>query len=730
MADTTIRACVRCHRKKVKCTGFPDCLKCSEASVQCELYTRLRKADTMRALRGAEKRVEWLEKELSREVGMDCQSLPTGTSTKRHPRQSNRGLPNSAPEPSTASSPVGSANRNLEPYNMSPMESHNLAGVEVNSPARSDAPDISLLALNATGEQRYLGPSSGAFFSSYATALLQSCEPSMASVLHPGKTRGANQAQARFRDDQLPLQPDAIALLKKSYEMWVQPLYPLLSHEALDDLANRCGKLQNAPFSELVQSPESCSEMAVFYLAMALGAANHMSTCTQLGSNQGRRGFQGASLPVPSSTRLYSVALQYLSTLGKDFHSSPAFIQILLLVCIYSSYGPIESSQWQMAGLAMRTAIEIGLHNKPKDWNTSEEERDWKNRIFWTAYSIEISLCYNLGRPPSISEEHITADLPLHSPQTAFAIRHITHRQIQSRIISKVYSSASSIRGQSLQLRQDQIADLQSELDDWRVSMSVLCSENPEFTYPFRYLKLYNIAVFLDPFLIINTTSYWDRLYHGTSFVLHRRSPLCPNPSTTSLERCIRSSGAYIDNVLDILRTSNVPLSWMLVQGVLFAGLTMAVTAQTSYSQISSTSGPSLLLVDFPAWTRKCSVCLAIMNERWNDDLLFKLDAQFEVLADSIQRTISTGLAFPTTGRPETTHSLGESDRNDDSQADGSLPFASSFFDLGMTDPWETMDPFGQILGISGSQSFWDIFPQDSRNNENVQGWDQNLGST
>ncbi|KAK7219719.1 hypothetical protein V2G26_007722 [Clonostachys chloroleuca] len=708
MAEAAVRACMRCHRKKVKCTGFPNCLKCNEASVQCELYTRLRKADTVRALREAERRVEWLEKELSREVSMDCKSLPTGTSTKRHPRQMNCALPDSAPEPSTLNSPVGPVNRGLERAPISPLESHNLAGVEVNSPARSDAPDISLLALNATGEQRYLGPSSGAFFASYATALLQSCEPSMASVLRPGTTGGADQAQACFRDGQLPLQPDVITLLQKSYEMWVQPLYPLLSYEALDSLANRCVKLQNAPFSELVQSPESCSEMAVFYLAMALGAANHMSTCKQLASSQGRRGFQEASLSVPSSTRLYSVALQYLSTLGKDFHSSPAFIQILLLVCIYSSYGPIESSQWQMAGLAMRTAIEIGLHNKPKYWNPSEEEMDWKNRIFWTAYSIEISLCYNLGRPPSISEEHVTADLPLHSPQTAFAIRYITHRQIQSRIISKVYSSASGIRGQSLQLQQDQIACLQSELDDWRVSITVLCSENPESAYPF---------------------SYWDRLYHGTSFVLHRRSPLCPNPSTTSLERCIRSSGAYIDNVLDILRTSNVHLSWMLVQGVLFAGLTMVVTAQTSYSQISSNSGHSLLLVDFPAWTRKCSVCLAIMNERWNDDLLFKLDAQFELLADSIQRTISTGLAFPTTGRSESTHSLGESDRNDGSQPGGSLPFASSFFDLGMADSWDTMDPFGQILGISGSQSFWDIFPQDSRNNETVQGWDQNLGS-
>ncbi|VUC36313.1 unnamed protein product [Clonostachys rosea] len=697
MADITVRACVRCHKKKVKCTGFPNCLKCNEASVQCEPYTRLRKAETIQALKDAEKRVRWLERELSREIGMDCRSLPTGTSIRRPPQRMNRPLPDSAPEPPTIDSPFGLVHGNIEHPTVSPTESQNLGVTEITSPANSEAPDISLLALNATGEQRYLGPSSGSFFASYATALLQSCEPTLSPAHRPDRI-GGHPEVASPMDDRLSLQPDVITLLQKSYEIWVQPLYPLLSHEALAGLVNRCGKLQNAPIAESMQSPESCSEMTVFYLAMALGAANHMSTCKQLRSNQGRRSLQEAPISVPSSTRLYSMALKYFSTLGKEFHSSPTFIQILLLVCIYSSYSPIESSQWQMAGLAMRTAIEIGLHNKPKDCNTSEEEMDWRNRIFWAAYSIEISLCYNLGRPPSISEEHITADLPLASTQTAFAIQYIIHRQIQSRIISKVYSSASGTQGQSSQLQHDQIASLQCDLDDWRASMRALCSENPDSAYPF---------------------SYWDRLYHGTSFVLHRRSPLCPSPSTPSLERCIQSAGAYIDSVLEILRTSNVPLSWMLVQGVLFAGLTMAVTARTSYFQISSSAGHSLLLVDFPAWTRKCSVCLAIMNERWNDDLLFKLDAQFEVLADSIQRTISTGLAFPTAGNSETTHSFGEIPRNDDSQSAGSVPFASmgneppSFFDLGMSDTWENADPFGQILGISGSQSFWDIFPQD-----------------
>ena len=82
----------------------------------------------------------------------------------------------------------------------------------------------------------------------------------------------------------------------------------------------------------------------------------------------------------------------------------------------------------------------------------------------------------------------------------------------------------------------------------------------------------------------------------------------------------------------------------MLAQGVLFAGLTMLITSRTNFMKIPRQVSLPLLLVDFPAWTRRCAVCLAIMNERWSHTLLAKLTCQFEVLADSTHRIISTAL--------------------------------------------------------------------------------------
>jgi hypothetical protein len=211
--------------------------------------------------------------------------------------------------------------------------------------------------------------------------------------------------------------------------------------------------------------------------------------------------------------------------------------------------------------------------------------------------------------------------------------------------------------------------------------------------------------------------SYWNRLYHGTSFVLHRKSPLCPTPSTNSLERCIRAAGAYVDDVYDLLKHSDVPTSWMLAQGVLFAGLTMIVTSRTDFMKLPRQVSIPLFLVDYPAWTRRSAVCLAIMNERWSHTLLAKLTGQFEALADSTHRMISTALlSAPTEQALYQTQQASQTGTQADSvrAAEGSLldePFC--FFQQQVPDFVGNYDSFTELFCASGTSSFWDFPSQD-----------------
>lgn len=94
----------------------------------------------------------------------------------------------------------------------------------------------------------------------------------------------------------------------------------------------------------------------------------------------------------------------------------------------------------------------------------------------------------------------------------------------------------------------------------------------------------------------------------------------------------------------DVIRSNRISLSWMLIQGVLFAGLTMLVTARTSFTKLLPKTGLHFFVADFPGWARKCAICLAIMSERWKEDLLITLEARFEGLVNDTLKYISTNI--------------------------------------------------------------------------------------
>lgn len=124
-----------------------------------------------------------------------------------------------------------------------------------------------------------------------------------------------------------------------------------------------------------------------------------------------------------------------------------------------------------------------------------------------------------------------------------------------------------------------------------------------------------------------------------------------------------------------------------------------------------------LLLVDFSAWTRRCAVCLAIMNERWSHTLLAKLTVQFEALADSTHRMISTALL---SAPMEAALQQNQQASHAETQA-GSI---CAIEELSSGDPscmsqqnvpdfLESYDSFAELFGASGTSSFWEFSSYD-----------------
>jgi hypothetical protein len=301
-------------------------------------------------LKEAHRRIQWLQDEIHRGWGIDCASLPTGTSLQTQSRQEtvgrNLAQPDCVPISPSGSVPAGGSSAHA------PSET-----LVVN-----DAPEASLLALNASGELRYLGASSGTFFASCAAALVRSSAANRQSRTH-APTETARGAATTFRPTlaaPISMGQDEIQLLLKSYEMWVHPLYPLFDSGTLRDLVNRyTDRLSNTSLVPSTLTVDQNIEMTIVYVVMALGATNRSNTIKQLRLDRHSIAGRVGSAPAPSPASLCTISLKHLDNCLEDLQSNVQYIRMLLLFCIYSSYGPVGPSQWQLAGLAIRVGLAI-----------------------------------------------------------------------------------------------------------------------------------------------------------------------------------------------------------------------------------------------------------------------------------------------------------------------------------------------------------------------------------
>lgn len=73
---------------------------------------------------------------------------------------------------------------------------------------------------------------------------------------------------------------------------------------------------------------------------------------------------------------------------------------------------PKDHGAWTFFGLAMKTCVELGLHRRQKRSQLSVKSEHIK-RLFWCCYWHDREVAIAMGRPPSISDHDIDAELPL-----------------------------------------------------------------------------------------------------------------------------------------------------------------------------------------------------------------------------------------------------------------------------------------------------------------------------
>jgi hypothetical protein len=227
------------------------------------------------------------------------------------------------------------------------------------------APDISLLTLNATGELRYLGPSSGSFFAKYASNFARSflsedatrVSQSATQIPHASSTGDHMQIPPgdAGADPMRNLTPKISKYLLGCYSKWVQPMFPLLDQSYT--------KVVLEPFMSQHQQDNLMASghdtqkiiMIIYLLVLALGAV-HVTPQEHDGEELGGYlEYQEASSSKKLSPDLFFVeAINRLDIMHHTMQPSIPLIQIILLICIYGGYKPSGNRQWQLSGIAIR----------------------------------------------------------------------------------------------------------------------------------------------------------------------------------------------------------------------------------------------------------------------------------------------------------------------------------------------------------------------------------------
>ncbi|KAI6782011.1 uncharacterized protein J7T54_003430 [Emericellopsis cladophorae] len=104
----------------------------------------------------------------------------------------------------------------------------------------------------------------------------------------------------------------------------------------------------------------------------------------------------------------------HLKTLVPDLIERPCLrnIQAFYIMGVYLMPTSAVGSSYVYIGLALRKALAFDLHQSADEASIDEREREVRNRLWWSIWSLERITALKLNRARSVDIEHVTVPLP------------------------------------------------------------------------------------------------------------------------------------------------------------------------------------------------------------------------------------------------------------------------------------------------------------------------------
>lgn len=459
--------------------------------------------------------------------------------------------------------------------------------------------DIGFITLGVAAESHFIGQSS-AF--SIARAITNSIhyydKVDVSSAVQGGNNDVPLSSSTALESFSKPSMLQARKYLD-TYESSVQCQYPFLDWEHI---------LQW--FYEVqVGNSEDPKRLFFIYMIYAVGSQIYLSSSKAEHTSQ-------------SSTRsYYNKAFENITDLLKV--STLETVQVYLLLSVFSQHMPDGTSIWQTTGLAIRTAVTLGLHTKPYRSIKSGHHHDEmetrrlniRSRVFWSAYSLERINGIVLGRPFGISDIDIDLPLPSSDPEIPVACHVFKLRRIQSSICTFVYKPVA-------------LMENPEEIDSTRVSIVLELNEWMS-TFPAKQ----------NPVSRFETFNWCSISYHNSMLLLLRPVVLevsrCKSEASPRLIEWFKafthSASAVCMNYKDLYAKGKLNATWLSMHCLFVSGLSFLYCLWIDNQlKVLEWKGKRVMYDTISA----CSTILYVLAERWSSAAVFR--DTFEQLSSAV----------------------------------------------------------------------------------------------
>ncbi|WAO90249.1 Zn(2)-C6 fungal-type domain-containing protein [Fusarium falciforme] len=515
-------ACTRCQKRKIRCDALsPACSACQRAGVPCVGGGTSREFPRS-YVNDLEARIRWLESIVQEHAPDVDLSAGPGRS------------------PSTEG---GNPSRDLQATQQGQQAGDNQSPGKITD-------QLGLISLTSGTDLRFLGPSSGLFFTKFVLA-------GLGKRLHVDKESAPDTATDNLaipsdllvpQPKELPSDHKHARWLSQAYFNVVHLQFPFLHEPTYWEIIDK------------IYNDVEVGAVAEFQVFMVLAiGATILSRRTRVAL---------------SPEGYYASAMNLVA--GAINMPSVSCVQCTLLLQMYALNNPTSGlSLWTLHHHGLAMVIELGLHRNVPESNFTPFEREIRRRIFWSTYTIDRLLSTLMGRPMGVVDEQCDLNYPADVDDSQLKTEHPKPRQ-----------GDEPLTNMSSAIHLFKLARLNSE-----IKCVLYCAdrEYPPYTQPvitdtesWRVDFLNRLRQWRQDIPRHGEASprhylnLWCEIkYHEVLMLILRPNPRFHNPDKATIRECFSSAMACSELYHRLYMTNMLHYGWMSVHSLFLSVMVM-----------------------------------------------------------------------------------------------------------------------------------------------------------